>query len=607
MTPPERRSAATVMRGDARWAAALIMAGALLYLMVGVFSLAVFIRTIGRGLPASVMLGVSWVGIAQYLLYFIGGIVVLAWLRRVNLRLRAAGRQGLSFSPGMTVVWFIIPFANLVLPPQVMQELWRASDPRGDADSWRSSPTSPLPMLWWYPFLVGNFVANIGAMIAEEVGLEALLVGNVLSTGLLMFAAVSAVRYIRQVDARMAALEGVTHAERASSGLGVPGALVGALVGAGVYATLLNTFGILGLIKGPGVVLFLVALLSGAAVGYLTALGAGGRNAAVAVIAGVSGYLMIVITEVALSFARLGGFRGDPGRMLERLVGMLAGAVTDPLATGVAVTAVIGAVAAVLLRLPSIVWRIRAIPASATAPTISAVPAPPTASAPPPPPPGAAAPSPPPAPEHRVAPMEASPPAQVVMAEAATQPQPAPVPQTPPDPAAAARQRRTALIAGGIVVGLLALCGLTVGAVVVVRAVLADQRSAPLAEPSSEVPVEAPAPVAPEQDSAPAFAPEGVPEDVVRELYAAAAAGETAAARATFANPGDLDPMRVSAWGSPDFAIEMVTAGDMMGDLMVQVREAGGGFSDESTVTWTIREIDGHWLIIGWKLGGVMD
>ncbi|MBF4509330.1 MAG: hypothetical protein ISP10_02450, partial [Aeromicrobium sp.] len=186
-------------------------------------------------------------------------------------------------------------------------------------------------------------------------------------------------------------------------------------------------------------------------------------------------------------------------------------------------------------------------------------------------------------------------------------PQPAPVPQTPPDPAAAARQRRTALIAGGIVVGLLALCGLTVGAVVVVRAVLADQGSAPLAEPSSEVPVEAPAPVAPEQDSAPAFAPEGVPEDGVRELYAAAAAGETAAARATFANPGDLDPMRVSAWGSPDFAIEMVTAGDMMGDLMVQVREVGGGFSDESTVTWTIREIDGHWLIIGWKLGGVMD
>jgi hypothetical protein len=577
MTPPERRSAATVMRGDARWAAALIMAGALLYLMVGVFSLAVFIRTIGRGLPASVMLGVSWVGIAQYLLYFIGGIVVLAWLRRVNLRLRAAGRQGLSFSPGMTVVWFIIPFANLVLPPQVMQELWRASDPRGDADSWRSSPTSPLPMLWWYPFLMGNFVANIGAMIAEEVGLEALLVGNVLSTGLLMFAAVSAVRYIRQVDARMAALEGVTHAERASSGLGVPGALVGALVGAGVYATLLNTFGILGLIGGPGVVLFLVALLSGAAVGYLTALGAGGRNAAVAVIAGVSGYLMIVITEVALSFARLGGFRGDPGRMLERLVGMLAGAVTDPLATGVAVTAVIGAVAVVLLRLPSIVWRIRAIPASATAPTISAVPAPPTASAPPPPPPGAAAPS------------------------------PAPVPRTPPDPAAVARRRRTALIAGGIVVGLLALCGLTVGAIVLVRAVLADQGSAPLAEPSSEVPIEAPAPVAPEQDSAPAFVPEGVPEDVVRELYAAAAAGETAAARATFANPGDLDPMRVSAWGSPDFAIEMVTAGDMMGDLMVQVREVGGGFSDESTVTWTIREIDGRWLIIGWKLGGVMD
>lgn len=65
------------MRGDARWTIALIMAGALLYLLQGVFALVVLVRTIGRSVPEAIVFSVSWVSVVQYVLYLIGGIVVL--------------------------------------------------------------------------------------------------------------------------------------------------------------------------------------------------------------------------------------------------------------------------------------------------------------------------------------------------------------------------------------------------------------------------------------------------------------------------------------------------------------------------------------------------
>ncbi|MDO8880327.1 MAG: DUF4328 domain-containing protein [Coriobacteriia bacterium] len=594
-TPSARPSRSLVMRGDARWAIALIMAGALLYLLQGVFSLAVLVRTIGRSVPEALVLSVSWVSIVQYMLYLIGGIVVLVWLSRVNLRLRAAGRQGLQFSPGWTVGWFLIPFANLVLPPQVMQELWRASNPDAGADTWRSSPASPLPALWWYPFLLGNFVASIAATLSAELGMRALLIGNVVSTALLAVAALAAVRYIREVDFRMSALEGAERAERASTGLALPGALVGAAAGAGWYAILFSTFGILGLIGGPNVLVFLLALTFGAIIGYWTALGAGGRTAAVAVIAGITAFLTFGLSELAMSIGRMVGFWGGFERLFRAIGPLTVSVFTNPYTLGFALTAAVGAVAVSLVRLPFDAWRTHAAPLRGPVGVAAAAP-----------PPG-------PAPVAEAAP----PPVPIAAPMPAPQPQAVATPVPPPDPAVVARRRRIALIAGGIIVALLVLCCLAVGVVMVVRGVLADQGTAYITSPEPGEPAETP--LAPEE---PADAPgtadspgtaeapfvyEGVPEDVIRELYAAAAAGDTAAARATFADASDLDPMVVSTWGDPDFSIEVVTAGDLMGDLMVEVREVGGGYSDVDTVTWTIREIDGRWRIIGWKLGGVME
>lgn len=354
------------------------MAGALLYLLQGVLSLAVLAFTISRSTSAggAIMYSVSWVSVIQYMLYLIGGIVVLVWLRRVNLRLRAAGRQGLQFSPGWTVGWFLIPFANLVLPPQIMQELWRASAPEAGADTWRSSPASPLPALWWYPFLLGSFVSNIAAALAAALGIRALLVGNVLSTVLLAVAALAAVRYIRGVDSRMSVMEGAERAERASTGLALPGALVGAAAGAGWYAILFTTFGMLRLIRGPNVLVFLIALTFGAVVGYWTAFGAGGRNAAVAVIAGITAFLSFGLSEFIVVIGRTIGYWAGLERLFRAIGPIVISVFTNPFTLGAAAVAALGAVAVAIMRLPFDAWRTHAAPLPAPLPFAGAAPLP---------------------------------------------------------------------------------------------------------------------------------------------------------------------------------------------------------------------------------------
>jgi hypothetical protein len=46
------------------------------------------------------------------------------WLHRAAKNLPALGRGGMQFTPGWSVGWFFIPFANLVKPLAAVSELW---------------------------------------------------------------------------------------------------------------------------------------------------------------------------------------------------------------------------------------------------------------------------------------------------------------------------------------------------------------------------------------------------------------------------------------------------------------------------------------------------
>ncbi|MFA5801634.1 MAG: DUF4328 domain-containing protein [Thermoleophilia bacterium] len=99
-------------------------------------------------------------------------VMLVIWIYRAAVNLRAMNIQGLKYSPGMAVAWFFIPFANFIMPVFVIREIWRGSNPRtietGDA---RHTGT-PFHVGAWFLIYVlagflllpGNLMVSFGSM-----------------------------------------------------------------------------------------------------------------------------------------------------------------------------------------------------------------------------------------------------------------------------------------------------------------------------------------------------------------------------------------------------------------------------------------------------------
>jgi hypothetical protein len=84
-------------------------------------------------------------------------VLVIIWQWRSQTNARALGRDGERISPGWGIAGWLIPFANLVLPYLVFQDLWRSSDEQSQPGThWRSLPGSPLVTAWWTAYVVGT-------------------------------------------------------------------------------------------------------------------------------------------------------------------------------------------------------------------------------------------------------------------------------------------------------------------------------------------------------------------------------------------------------------------------------------------------------------------
>jgi len=85
-------------------------------------------------------------------------VLLIIWMWRVAKNAQLAGRLQPRFAPGWTIGGWFIPFANLVIPVLVMQDLWRGSDPtipHGDA-GWRRAKGSALVGWWWAAYIVSS-------------------------------------------------------------------------------------------------------------------------------------------------------------------------------------------------------------------------------------------------------------------------------------------------------------------------------------------------------------------------------------------------------------------------------------------------------------------
>jgi len=82
-------------------------------------------------------------------------LAFLAWLYRLRANLRALGVRKLAFARHWSLLGFLIPAVNFVVPYQVMAEVWRASDPSIlDPFEWKFVEPPRILTLWWGTFVI---------------------------------------------------------------------------------------------------------------------------------------------------------------------------------------------------------------------------------------------------------------------------------------------------------------------------------------------------------------------------------------------------------------------------------------------------------------------
>ena len=105
-----------------------------------------------------------WVGAVQAGWFLVTAWLWLAWFRRAYLNLPALGARRLRFRPWWAVGAWLLPVFSLFRPKQVLNDVWRASDPDlppDQADTWRRRPVAELLGWWWLAFLASVLVRSI--------------------------------------------------------------------------------------------------------------------------------------------------------------------------------------------------------------------------------------------------------------------------------------------------------------------------------------------------------------------------------------------------------------------------------------------------------------
>jgi hypothetical protein len=113
-------------------------------------------------------------------LYFMIG----RWIFRAAWNVRHLGAKRLEYTPGWSVGWYFVPFANLVIPFRAMREIWLASH---EPTRWRETSVGTLT-LWWTLWLAGNIIGNISFRMSMGADtLEEMIRAEWIGVGLCVF------------------------------------------------------------------------------------------------------------------------------------------------------------------------------------------------------------------------------------------------------------------------------------------------------------------------------------------------------------------------------------------------------------------------------------
>ena len=77
------------------------------------------------------------------------------------------GIKELNISPGWSVGWYFIPFANLVMPYRSLKETFNASF---NSEEWQNNRVPYDFPIWWATFLIGNGLSTTSYRMNSELG-----------------------------------------------------------------------------------------------------------------------------------------------------------------------------------------------------------------------------------------------------------------------------------------------------------------------------------------------------------------------------------------------------------------------------------------------------
>lgn len=156
------------------------------------------------------------IGAGQTILYLATAVAFIVWLRRAYRNLVPLGAGDLRWAPGWAVGGWFVPVLNLWRPKQIVNDVWRASDPglAPGSTSWHGRRVPAGPTLWWILFLVGGAASTSAGAASLGEGPAALRDAALLfvvADGLDVATALLAIWVVRSITARQeerAALQG---------------------------------------------------------------------------------------------------------------------------------------------------------------------------------------------------------------------------------------------------------------------------------------------------------------------------------------------------------------------------------------------------------------
>ena len=139
-------------------------------------------------------------------LFLATGIVWLVWQYRTYLLLRRLKpTRNFSFTPVSSVVWWFVPFANLLKPYRATSELWEEADEKGE--------TSRLLTVWWLTYLLAGVLGRVlfwdsFDRVEQQARIGHLLFlyrANIVSETLFVVAAILAISIVVGISSRLLA------------------------------------------------------------------------------------------------------------------------------------------------------------------------------------------------------------------------------------------------------------------------------------------------------------------------------------------------------------------------------------------------------------------